>query len=132
MTLSDPRAEAALLGYYLERGIEGFVGWPARAHYFTVGWHRAVFGAMERLAERGDPIDLVLVGYELRRRDELVQPEFVDQLLDSAAPSGGPPLRILEEYATRRAMVHAAQLLRAAGHEGSQAPSEAIDKILDA
>src|SRR5262245_49435229 len=132
MTLADVGAEAALLGYYLARGLEGFVGWPARAHYFTCGWHRAVFAAMERLAERGEPIDLVLVGHELRRHDEPVQTEIVSELLDVAAVSGGAPLRIVEEYATRRAMVRAAEHLRLAAHRGSQMPSEAIEKILDA
>ena len=132
MTLTDARAEAALLGYYLARGLDGFVGWPARAQYFTVGWHRAVFNAMERLAERGEPIDLVVVAHELRRHDELVKPEIVAELVDDAAPSGGPPLRIVEECATRRAMVHAAEQLRAAAHTGSQEPAESIEKILDA
>src|SRR5262245_33795855 len=132
MTLSDPRAEAALLGYYLARGLEGFVGWPARAHYFTVGWHRAVFNAMERLAERGEPIDLVLVVHELGRHDEPVPAEVVAELLEVAAVSGIDVLRILEEHATRRAMVHAAEHLRAAAHTGSQVPEEATEEILDA
>jgi replicative DNA helicase len=132
MTLADVGAEAALLGYYLERGLAGFVGWPARSHYFTVGWHRAVFDAMERLAERGEPIDLVLVGHELRRHDEPVRSEIVAALLDGAAASGGEPLRIVEEYATRRAMVRAAEHLRLAAHRGSQLPADAIEKILDA
>jgi replicative DNA helicase len=132
MTLADERAEAAWLGYCLERGLEGFVGWPARAHYFSVGWHRAVFNAMERLAERGEPIDLVLVGHELRRHDEVVRTDRVAELLDGAAVSGGDPLRILEDFATRRAMVRAAEHLRAAAHTGSQVPAEAIEKTLDA
>jgi replicative DNA helicase len=74
----------------------------------------------------------VLVGHELRRHDEPVRTEIVSELLDVAAVSGGDPLRILEEYATRRAMVRTAEHLRLAAHRGSQVPGEAIEKILDA
>jgi replicative DNA helicase len=91
-----------------------------------------VFNAMERLAERGEPIDLMLVGHALRRHDEPVRIEIVAELLDGAAASGGEPLRIVEEYATRRAMVRAAEHLRLAAHRGSRLPPEAIEKILDA
>jgi replicative DNA helicase len=132
VTLADIGAEAGLLGYYLERGSEGFSEWPVRAFAFTNPQHRAVFNAMERLAERGESIEPLTVLGELQRRNEGVRAEFLAGLVASAATSGGEVVHILEDLATRRAMVRAGEHLRAAAQDGTELPANSVEKILSA
>jgi replicative DNA helicase len=134
MRLTDIGAEAALLGYYLARGLVGFLMWPVRAFVFTGTQHVAVYNAMERLAERGESIEVVTVVGELQRHDDWVEvrADFVAGLLDVAATSGGEVVRMLDDLATRRAMGRAADHLRAAAQNGGALPADSIDMILAA
>jgi replicative DNA helicase len=130
MMPSAPDAEAGLLGHYLEGGLDAFHAWPASQDYFTDAQRRAVFLAMMSLAERAEAIEPVTVTAELRRQDQGVRPDFVMDLVDHAAVSGGLVLGILRECATRRAMARAGEHLRAAAQDGQQVPAEAVEKIL--
>jgi replicative DNA helicase len=58
-----------------------------------------------------------------------VRADFVADLVDAAAPSG-EIVRVVEEYATRRAMVSAADELRAAAHAGDERPADSMDRVL--
>ena len=130
MMPSAPDAEEALLGHYLARGLDAFHAWPASPDYFSDPQRRACFVAMTSLAERAAAIEPVTVTAELRRQDQGVRADFVMDLVDHAAVSGGLVLGILRECATRRAMARAGEHLRAAAQDGQQVPAEAVEKIL--
>jgi len=130
MQLTAVDAEAALLGYYLATGVEGLVRWPIHAVCFTDRQHRALFHAYERLAARGEAIVLATVLAEVARDPDVkVGTDFVLDLLEVAAPSG-ELVRVVEEYASRRAMVQAADELRAAAHAGDERPADSMDRVL--
>jgi replicative DNA helicase len=132
MVLTQPETEAAFLGYLLLRGAEGFFGWPAAPSYFAAGQRRAVFLAIAALAYRGESIEPATVLAETRRQGSEVRADFLADLVDGAAASGGAVLGILRDLATRRAMGHAAQLAHAAALDGTQEPGVAMDAILTA
>src|SRR5262249_41515548 len=111
MKLVDTQAEAALLGYYLQRGLDGFLSWQARAHFFVGRENRLVFEAIERLVERSEAPEPFAVQHELERGDAGVRADVLADIVDQAAVSGGDVLRILEDLAERRAMDRAGQHL---------------------
>src|SRR5262245_15806440 len=100
--LSNPEAEAAVLGYYLTAD-------PDRQREVTaldlsLFWkHHAVLRAMQSVIAAGDPLDLVTLTDALRRTDPAaagsVEPVAI---MEAAAVTPGPHLRMLRDCARRR------------------------------
>jgi replicative DNA helicase len=131
--LVDEQTEIAVLGYYLVRGLEGFHSWPGRAVDFTPGLRRAIFEAMERLASRGEAIELPTVHAELAR-DQLTAPisaTLVANYAEAAATSPGMLLARLRDLTTRRTLVRACEWGRHAAQDGGQSADATVARMLE-
>lgn len=101
--------EKFILGSILLRGVECFVevSGVLDSSDFAIEKHRRIYGAMNRLHEKLEPIDHVTISHELIRTDEL---ESVDGLSYVVSLTDGLPLisnldayvRIVREKANRR------------------------------
>jgi hypothetical protein len=130
--LADAQTEMAVLGYYLVRGLDGFRAWPARAVDFTPGPRRATYEAMERLAARGEAIELPTVHAELAY-DKLTPPISGVVLADyaeAATTSPGMLLDRLRDLTARRLLARACDWGRHAAHDGEQAADATIARLL--
>src|SRR5262245_40840549 len=130
--LADEQTEIAVLGYYLVRGLEGFRAWPARAFDFTPGPRRATYEAMERLAARGDAIELPTVHAELAK-DQLTAPISGVVLADYAEQGTASPGRLLarlRDLTARRLLARACEWGRRAAHDTEQTANATVERML--
>jgi replicative DNA helicase len=131
--LVDEQTEVATLGYYLVRGLEGFQAWPARAFDFMPGPRRATYEAIERLAARGEAIELPTVHAELLTHDQLTPPISAVVLADyaeAAATSPGMLLDRLRDLTARRLLARACEWGQHAAHDPAQTADATVEYLL--
>jgi replicative DNA helicase len=131
--LKDEQTEIAVLGYYLVRGLDGFQAWPGRAVDFTPGPRRSTYEAMERLAARGEPIELPTVHAELAR-DELTAPISGSQLAfyaEAATTSPRMLLARLRDLTTRRTLAQVCEWGGHAAHDPERATDAIVERMLE-
>jgi hypothetical protein len=106
-TYSDPAAERALLGYYLQTtGDRDDLRAEVLAlelDLVTVPKHRTILTAMQHVAAAGDPLDLVTLSQRLRvtAPDLACSTDLLD-LVEQAGPTPPPYRRILTDCRARR------------------------------
>ena len=130
---SNPEAERNVLGAVLVSA----ACWPSaatlRAGDFHDARHRAIFGALAALAERGIGIDLVTVRAELEREPGGLNVAggvvYLAGLLDGVprVDSVAEWAAILRQYAARREMAEAARSLYRQAVDMGTEPAEALD-----
>jgi replicative DNA helicase len=129
----NKEAEAAVLGGVLLRNealndIVSIVG----EDDFYVPAHRAVFRAMVKLADRGQPIDIVTLEHQLRAAEELALVgglEGLGKLAERYASSHniGAHAELVRQSAAVRNLVVAAQEIAEEGREEVESVDEFID-----
>ena len=129
----NKEAEAAVLGGVLLRNealndIVSIVG----EDDFYVPAHRAVFRAMIKLADRGQPIDIVTLEHQLRAAEELALVgglEGLGKLAERYASSHniGAHAELVRQSAAVRNLVVAAQEIAEEGREEVESVDEFID-----
>src|SRR5262247_4069423 len=102
------------------------------SHDFFRDAHRRIFDKMVKLAERGDPIDLVTLKEELGRSAELEDvggPAYIAALVDGVPRSTNVEYyaRIIKEKSTLRHLIYSANKIVATAYEAE----EEADLILD-
>ena len=106
-------AEQSVLGsVLLDNEAYGIVEGTIRANHFYKEGHRKIFRAMEKLAQRDEPIDLVTLTEELRQTGELENVGSVPYLIGLAdsvptAAYAENYARIVREKATLRDLISA-------------------------
>src|SRR5947208_7981435 len=87
--------------------------------------HRRIFDKMVKLAERGDPIDLVTLKEELGRSgdlDEVGGPAYITALVDGVPRSTNVEhyARIIKEKETLRSLIYSAKKILATAYAGGE------------
>ena len=95
--------------------------------------HRRIFEKMERLAERGDAIDLVTLKEELTRAGELEEVggrAYLASLVDGVPRSTNVEhyARIVKEKSALRALILASQQISARAYEAEDDPNMILDE----
>jgi replicative DNA helicase len=130
-------AERAVLGgVLLDQTLIGTTG-GLRPGHFGREPHRRIWAAYERLAGRGETVDLVTVTAELSARGDLGPaggPMYLAGLVDGlpSAVTLEPWANVLRDRARRRAVAGAAERLRTIASDPSVTPAEAVSQALAA
>src|SRR6516165_9401625 len=105
-TYSEPAAERAFLGYYLETtGDRADLRAEVLAldlDLFTVPKHRTVATAMQQIAATGDPVNVTTVEHRLHTASANVTQADLHALVSQAAVTPGSYRRVLVDYQGRR------------------------------
>ena len=126
-------AEQAVLGALMvDRELMSVLGEIVQRSDFYAPHHATVFETIQRLYERGEPIDKVSVAEELRRRkllDDVGGAEFLSRLLDSVPTTASAEYyaRVVAEKAILRSLIGAGSRIAQIGFE----PSDDVDETLD-
>ena len=127
-------AEQSVLGsVLLDNEAYGIVEGTVRADHFYKEGHRKIFRAMERLAQRNEPIDLVTLTEELRQTGELENIGSVPYLIGLAdsvptAAYAENYARIVREKATLRDLISASGQIMQAAYDQSSPIEQVLDK----
>jgi len=130
----NSEAEAAVLGgVLLHNETLNDILDVVRVEDFYVPGYRSVFRAMTKLAERGQPLDIVTLEAQLRAADELALAgglEGLGKLADRYASSHNIVRHagLVREAATVRNLVVAAQDIVDRGREGVEEPMSFVDE----
>ena len=126
-------AEQAVLGSLMvDRELMSVLGEIVQRSDFYAPHHATIFENLQRLYERGEPIDKVSVAEELRRRkllDDIGGVEFLSRLLDSVPTTASAEYyaRVVAEKAILRSLIGAGSRITQIGFE----PSDDVDETLD-
>ena len=126
-------AEQAVLGALMvDRELMSVLGEIVQRSDFYAPHHATIFENLQRLYERGEPIDKVSVAEELRRRkllDDIGGAEFLSRLLDSVPTTASAEYyaRVVAEKAILRSLIGAGSRITQIGFE----PSDDVDETLD-
>ncbi|HEY7979979.1 MAG TPA: replicative DNA helicase [Candidatus Eremiobacteraceae bacterium] len=126
-------AEQAVLGALMvDRELMSVLGEIVQRADFYAPHHATIFENLQRLYERGEPIDKVSVAEELRRRkllDDVGGAEFLSRLLDSVPTTASAEYyaRVVAEKAILRSLIGAGTRIAQIGFE----PSDDVDETLD-
>ena len=126
-------AEQAVLGALMvDRELMSVLGEIVQRSDFYAPHHATIFENLQRLYERGEPIDKVSVAEELRRRkllDDIGGAEFLSRLLDSVPTTASAEYyaRVVAEKAILRSLIGAGTRIAQIGFE----PSDDVDETLD-
>jgi replicative DNA helicase len=126
-------AEQAVLGALMvDRELMSVLGEIVQRSDFYAPHHATIFENIQRLYERGEPIDKVSVAEELRRRkllDDVGGAEFLSRLLDSVPTTASAEYyaRVVAEKAILRSLIGAGSRIAQIGFE----PSDDVDETLD-
>ena len=126
-------AEQAVLGSLMvDRELMSVLGEIVQRSDFYAPHHATIFENLQRLYERGEPIDKVSVAEELRRRkllDDVGGAEFLSRLLDSVPTTASAEYyaRVVAEKAILRSLIGAGSRITQIGFE----PSDDVDETLD-
>jgi replicative DNA helicase len=126
-------AEQAVLGALMvDRELMSVLGEIVQRSDFYAPHHATIFENLQRLYERGEPIDKVSVAEELRRRkllDDVGGAEFLSRLLDSVPTTASAEYyaRVVAEKAILRSLIGAGSRIAQIGFE----PSDDVDETLD-
>ncbi|MHB1420373.1 MAG: replicative DNA helicase, partial [Bacillota bacterium] len=104
-----------------------------RAQDFYRDAHQVIFQVMFDLAEKGEPIDLVTVVEELRRRGSLENiggATYVSSLANMVPTAANTAYyaQIVADKALLRAMIHNATTIAMRGYEGAEEPEKLLDE----
>jgi replicative DNA helicase len=127
-------AEMALLGSILvDREIMGAVGEIVRAEDFYAHVHETIYTALAHLYDRGEPLDKITVGEELRRRDQLEKVggiSYLSSLMDTVqtAASAAYYAKIVREKAVLRGLIRAGTQITQYGYEDEEDVEGALDR----
>ena len=126
-------SEQATLGAALisRNAVERMIEMLERDDFYLEA-HRKIYDVMVYLAERDNPIDVLSVPEELRRRDQLEGEggmAYISTLADSVPTAAHVEYyaRTVAEKSTLRKLIHAAGEITAAAHE----QEEEVDHIVD-
>jgi replicative DNA helicase len=129
----NPDADQALRGALMvDREQMPALGEIVQRSDFYAPHHATIFENIQRLYERGEPIDKVSVAEELRRRkllDDVGGAEFLSRLLDSVPTTASAEYyaRVVAEKAILRSLIGAGSRIAQIGFE----PSDDVDETLD-
>ena len=95
--------------------------------------HRCIFRAMRAVAERGDPVDLITLGEELKAREELANVgglTYLAQLAERVptAANIGHYATIVREKSLLRTLISTATSIATRGYEGDGSVKELLDR----
>jgi len=127
-------AEMALLGSILvDREIMGIVSEIVRAEDFYAHVHESIYGVLNHLYERGEPLDKITVAEELRRRGDLEKVgglSYLSSLMDTVqtAASAAYYGKIVREKAVLRGLIHAGTRITQLGYENEEDVEGALDQ----
>lgn len=127
-------AEMALLGSILvDREIMGVVSEIVRPEDFYAHVHETIYTALTHLYDRGEPLDKITVGEELRRRDQLENVgglSYLTSLMDTVqtAASASYYAKIVREKAVLRGLIHAGTQITQFGYEDEEDVEGALDR----
>jgi replicative DNA helicase len=127
-------AEMALLGSILvDREIMGVVGEIVRSGDFYAHVHESIYSVLAHLYDRGEPLDKITVGEELRRRGELDNVgglSYLTSLMDTVqtAASAAYYAKIVREKAVLRGLIHAGTRITQLGYENEEDVEGALDQ----
>ncbi|HEY6327080.1 MAG TPA: replicative DNA helicase [Candidatus Cybelea sp.] len=127
-------AEMAVLGSVLvDREMFAAVGEIVRPSDFYAHVHETIFGVLYELYERGEPLDKITVGEELRRRNVLERVgglSYISALMDTVqtAASARYYATIVREKSVLRSLIHAGTEITQLGYEGEVDVPAALDR----
>jgi len=128
------QAEMAVLGSVLvDREIMGVVAEILRAEDFYAHVHESIFAALQRLYDRGEPLDKITLGEELKRSDLLEKVggvPYLSSLMDTVqtAASASYYAKIVREKAVLRGLIHAGTQITQFGYENEEDVDGALDR----
>jgi DnaB-like helicase N terminal domain/AAA domain len=128
-------AERAVLGAVLvQPELWGIARAAIGGREFFRDAHRQIFACMDVLSERGDAIDFITLKDELTRTgqlDDVGGPAYLAALTDGMPRSANVEFyaRIVKDYAARRALIHAANTIRAAAHDGAREVAQVAAEV---
>ena len=124
----------AVIGSVLvDREIFAAVGEIVRPSDFYAHVHETIFAVLFELYERGEPLDKITVGEELRRRGALERVgglSYISALMDTVQSAGSARYyaTIVREKSVLRSLIHAGTQITQLGFEGEQDVPEALDR----
>jgi replicative DNA helicase len=127
-------AEMAVLGSVLvDREMFAAVGEIVRASDFYAHVHETIFGVLYDLYERGEPLDKITVGEELRRRNLLERVgglPYISALMDTVQTAGSARYyaTIVREKSVLRSLIHAGTEITQLAYEGEEDVAQALDR----
>jgi replicative DNA helicase len=131
---SNLEAEMAVIGSVLvDREIFAAVGEIVRPSDFYAHVHETIFAVLFELYERGEPLDKITVGEELRRRGALERVgglSYISALMDTVQSAGSARYyaTIVREKSVLRSLIHAGTQITQLGFEGEEDVPEALDR----
>jgi replicative DNA helicase len=127
-------AEMAVIGSVLvDREMLAAVGEIVRPADFYAHVHETIFAVLVELYDRGEPVDKITVGEELRRRNLLERVgglSYISALMDTVQSAGSARYyaTIVREKAVLRALIHAGSEITQLGFEGEEDVPAALDR----
>jgi replicative DNA helicase len=127
-------AEMAVLGSILvDREMMATVAEIVAPHDFYAHVHETIFGALLQLYERGEPLDKITLGEELRRRallDKVGGIPYLSSLMETVptAASAEYYANIVREKAALRGLIHAGTQITRIGFENEEDVDGALDR----
>jgi replicative DNA helicase len=131
---SNLEAEMAVIGSVLvDREIFAAVGEIVRPSDFYAHVHETIFAVLFELYERGEPLDKITVGEELRRRGALERVgglSYISALMDTVQSAGSARYyaTIVREKSVLRSLIHAGTQITQLGYEGEEDVPGALDR----
>lgn len=127
-------AEMGVIGSVLvDREIMAIVGDVVKPADFYAHVHETIFGALQDLFDRGEPMDKISLAEELRRRDALERVgglAYLNALMDTVqtAASATYYAKIVREKAILRALIHAGSEIGRLGYDAEEDVEAALDR----
>jgi replicative DNA helicase len=127
-------AEMALIGSVLvDREMMSVVGEIVKPSDFYAHVHETIFSVLMELFDRGEPLDKISVGEELRRREVLERVgglSYLSALMDTVqtAASARYYATIVREKSVLRGLIHAGTQITQLGFEGEEDVNAALDR----
>jgi replicative DNA helicase len=127
-------AEMAVIGSVLvDREMLAAVGEIVRPSDFYAHVHETIFAVLFDLFDRGEPLDKISVGEELRRRGALERVgglSYISALMDTVQTAGSARYyaTIVREKSVLRSLIHAGTEITQLGFEGEEDVPAALDR----
>jgi replicative DNA helicase len=127
-------AEMAVIGSVLvDREMLAAVGEIVRPGDFYAHVHETIFAVLAELYDRGEPVDKITVGEELRRRNLLERVgglSYISGLMDTVQSAGSARYyaTIVREKSILRSLIHAGSQITQHAFEGEEDVAAALDR----
>jgi replicative DNA helicase len=131
---SNLEAEMAVIGSVLvDREMLAAVGEIVRPADFYAHVHETIFAVLVDLYERGEPVDKITVGEELKQRNVLERVgglSYISALMDTVQSAGSARYyaTIVREKSLLRSLIHAGTEITQLGFEGEEDVPGALDR----